>query len=93
MLLVSEKFLQEELNKRPENPNPQQDFYYSMIEKELYLIKRLNIELCDMRGTEKEVADRLANNEILICPLGELEYMRNCMKFTDDIMNVIDKYR
>ena len=92
MLLVSEKLLQEELNKKPENPNDQQDFYYSMVEKELYLVKRLNIELCNMRGEVKEVADRLEHNEILICPQGELEHMRECMSFKDHIMDVVRMY-
>lgn len=89
MLLVSEKLLQEELNKKPKNPNDQQDFYYSMVEKELYLMKRLNVELCNMRGEVKEVADRLEHSEILICQQGELEYMRECVGFKDHIMDVV----
>lgn len=92
MLLISEKFLQEELNKKPENPTDQQDFYYSMIEKELYLLKRLNIEMCDMRGEIEEVADRLEHNKIVICSSKELDDWRNAMAFKDDIMDVISRY-
>lgn len=33
MLLISEKLLQDELDKKPKSLNDQQDFYYSMIEK------------------------------------------------------------
>lgn len=93
MLLISEKLLQEELKKKPENPTNQQDFYYSMIEKELYLLKRLNIEKCDMSGEEKEVADRLEHSEILICSHEEAEKIRMSLQFVDDIMNVTSKYK
>ena len=92
MLLISEKLLQEELIKKPENPTDQQNFYYSMIEKELYLMKRLNIELCNMRGEEKEVADRLEASEILICSHEEAENMRKSVQFKDEIMDVIKRY-
>lgn len=91
MLLISEKLLQEELKKRPENPNDQQDFYYSMIEKELYLMKRLNIEMCNMRGDEKEVADRLEHSEILICTHEESEEMRKAVQFKDAILEVVEE--
>ena len=92
MLLISEKLLEEELKKKPQNPTDQQDFYYSMIEKEIYLLKRLKITLCNMRGDEKEVADRLENSEILICSLEEAESMRNSVLFKNDIADIIDKY-
>ena len=92
MLLISEKLLQEELDKKPESLNDQQDFYYSMIEKELYLIKRLNIEICDMRGEVDEVADRLEHSKILICSYEEVKNMVESVRFKDEIMNVISKY-
>ena len=92
MLLISEKLLQDELDKKPKSLNDQQDFYYSMIEKELYLIKRLNIEMCDMRGEIEEVADRLEHSEIAICSCGEIEDMRNAMQFKYEVMNLINKY-
>lgn len=89
---MAEKLLEEELKKKPENPNDQQDFYYSMIEKELYLMKRLNIEMCDMRGEVEEVAGRLEHSEIAICSCGEIEDMRKAMQFKYEIMDVISKY-
>lgn len=92
MLLISEKLLQEELKKKPENPSDRQDFYYSMIEKELYLMKRLNIEMCNMRGDEKEVADRLEHSEILICTHEEAENMRKSVQFKYEIMDVVNRH-
>ena len=93
MFLLSEKLLQQELNKKPETLDDLQEFYYSMVEKELYVIQRLNIEMCDMRGEEKEVVDRLSRSEILICSPEEAEEMRESVLFKDDIMDVIKKYR
>ena len=92
MMLISEKLLEDELKKKPENPTDSQDFYYSMIEKELYLIKRLNIEMCNMRGDEKEVADRLEHSEILVCTHDEVEEMRKSVSFKDEIKNVLKNY-
>ena len=92
MFLMAEKLLEEELKKKPENMNNQQDFYYSMIEKELYLMKRLNIEMCNMRGEIEEVADRLEHSEIAIYSCGEIEDMRKAVQFKYEIMDVIKKY-
>ena len=92
MLLISEKLLQDELDKKHKSLNNQQDFYYSMIEKELYLIKRLNIEMCDMRGEIEEVVDRLEHSEIAICSCGEIEDMRKAMQFKYEVMDLINKY-
>lgn len=92
MFLMTEKLLEEELKKKPENLDDQQVFYYSMIEKELYLMKRLNIEKCDMRGEEKAIADRLEHSVVTIMPPEELEEMRNSVKFRYEIMDVINRY-
>ena len=92
MLLISEKLLEEELKNKPESLNDQQDFYYSMIEKELHLIKRLNIEMCDMRGEIEEVTDRLEHSEIAICSCGEIEDMRKAVQFKYEVMDLINKY-
>ena len=92
MFLMSEKLLEEELNKKPEDLNNQQEFYYSMIEKELYLIKRINIEMCNMRGEEKEVAKRFENSEVMICSHEEAEEMRKSVLLKNEIMDVINKY-
>ena len=35
MMLISEKLLEDELKKKPENLTDHQDFYYSMIEKNI----------------------------------------------------------
>ena len=92
MFLLSEKLLQQELNEKPEILNDQQEFYYSLVEKELYVIQRLNIEMCDMRGEEKEVADRLSRSEVLICSPEEAEDMRKSVLFKNEIMDVIKRY-
>ena len=92
MFLLSEKLLEKELKEKPETLDAQQDFYYSMVEKELYVIQRLNIEMCDMHGEEKEVADRLSRSEILICSPEEAECMYKSVLFKNDIMDIIKKY-
>ena len=92
MFFMSEKLLQNELNNKPDNMTDQQEFYYSMIEKELYVINRLNVEMCDLRGNEEEVADRLNRSVVIILPPEELDNMRTAVLFKDDIMDVIRKW-
>lgn len=92
MFLLSEKLLESELKNKPEILDAQQEFYYSLVEKELYVIQRLNIEMCDMRGEEKEVADRLKNSEIAICTHDELEEMRKSVEFKNYIVSAVEKY-
>ena len=92
MFLLSEKLLENELKNKPEVLDVQQEFYYSMVEKELYVIQRLNIEMCDMRGEEKEVADRLEKSEVAILPHDELEEMRKSVEFKNFIVNAVETY-
>lgn len=92
MFLLSEKLLQKELKEKPIILNDQQDFYYSLVEKELYLIQRLNIEMCDMRGKEQEVANRLSHSQVLICSPEEVNDMQKSVLFKDEIMDIIKKY-
>ena len=54
-------------------------------------MKRLNISMCNMRGDEKEVADRLEHSEILICTHEEAEYIRCALQFKDDIIDLIER--
>lgn len=92
MFLLSEKLLENELKNKPEVLDAQQEFYYSMVEKELYVIQRLNIEMCDMRGEEKEVADRLEKSEVAILPHDVLEEMRKSVEFKNFIVNAVETY-
>ena len=93
MFLMSEKLLEQELKNKPENPTDQQIFYYSMIEKELHLLRRLDIDMCDMRGTEEEFIDRLEHSKILVCTPKEVDEFHNALAFKDDVMEVINNWR
>ena len=48
--------------------------------------------MCNMRGDEKEVADRLEHSEILICTHDEVEEMRKSVSFKDEIKDLIKRY-
>ena len=66
--------------------------YYSLIEKELHLLERLNITICDMTGNIDEVAERLKNSEIRICSHDESADMQMSVQFKRDIMGVVGNY-
>ena len=87
MFLMSEKLLEKELKEKPDILTDEQNFYYSVIEKELHVIQKLNIEMCDMRGEVKEVANRLERSVVLICSPEESQAFERAVQFETDIMN------
>lgn len=48
--------------------------------------------MCDMRGKEQEVANRLAHSQVLICSPEEVNDMQKSVLFKDEIMDIIKKY-
>lgn len=73
MLLISRKLLEQELKNKPDIPTDSQELYYMQIEKEIVVLDKIDITLCDMRGDVNEVQERLNNSEIHFATKGEYE--------------------
>lgn len=73
MLLISRKLLEQEFKNKPDILTDSQELYYMQIEKEIIVLDKIDIALCDMRGGVNEVQERLNNSEIHFATKGEYE--------------------
>ena len=73
MLLISKKLLEQELKNKPDILTDSQKLYYMQIEKEIFVLEKIDITLCNMRGNVNEVQERLNNSEIHFATKGEYE--------------------
>ena len=71
IFLISKKLLEYELDKAMYGLHGNEAHYYcTSIKKELKLLNKLDIEICDMTGDAEEFGERLNNSEIIIMPKG-----------------------
>lgn len=84
MLLLSKTLLKIEIK-----ANQGSDFYRAQVERELAVLEKLDIVLCDMRGTAEEVEDRLKNCEILFVEKDTYESMKRAVEFKQAVEELL----
>ena len=85
MLLISRKLLEQELKNKPDILTDSQKLYYMQIEKEIVVLEKIDITLCDMRGNINEVQERLNNSEIHFATNGEYEKINESRKVMETL--------
>ena len=89
MLIITEKILRNELRNKPQDLlSGSQEFYYMQLEKELSVLEKLDITLCDMRGEVDEVKERLDSSEILFCPKGEVARIKELEEINKELQRL-----